>query len=319
LSSAREIDFVVRARSAGRRAQVDAVTAEVFTALRAQGVTPILLKGPTFTAWLYGDKGGRAYVDTDVLVSSDQLRTAEHCLSRLGFEKPVDPGMPGAEEPGQQWIRGDGGQVDLHTSLPGARVSPAEAWTLLARQTDSVRVGGMDVAALSEPARALHVALHAAHHGTRIPQPIEDLARAAERVPRSTWAQAASLAQQLGATHSLAAGLRLHPEGVVLADGLQLPSRLPVEVELLAGEKPAGALTLEAIAKAPGLRAKMQLIARKVVPPPSFMRVWFPRAAAGRRFGLTCAYLYRPVWLLRKAGPAWQTWRSARSQSKRGY
>lgn len=314
----RAVSFVLRVRSAAQRERVDRVTVDLVSRLHDDGVRPILLKGPALTSWLYGHSSSRMYVDTDLLVSPAELPTAERCLSRLGFEESLgEQDTPGWTQRGTAWVRAaDGAVVDLHSSLPGVGVPPARLWSMLGARTETISVCGMEVATLSEPARAFHVGLHAAQHGTAYPKPLEDLARALERVDRPAWEQAAALARRLEADAAFAAGLRLHPAGEALADALQLPSKYPVEVALLAGEPPAGALTLEAFARTTDLRAKTGLIVRKIVPSRRFMRAWFPRARRGRRTGMILAYLYRPVWLLLKARPAWRAWQRERAARK---
>ena len=51
---------------------IDAVTAQVVTALRANGIRPLLLKGPSIAGWLYGDGAARPYGDSDLLVASGE-------------------------------------------------------------------------------------------------------------------------------------------------------------------------------------------------------------------------------------------------------
>src|SRR6266513_174398 len=75
----------VNGRSALLRERVDAVTAEVVPALAGGGVRALLLKGPATVVWLYDNEHGRSYVDTDVLVSPDDLASAGAVLRRLGF------------------------------------------------------------------------------------------------------------------------------------------------------------------------------------------------------------------------------------------
>jgi hypothetical protein len=52
-----------------------------------------------------------------------------------------------------------------------------------------------------------------------------------------------------------------------------------------------------------------------IVPTRRFMRSWFPRAALGARW-MAVGYLWRPVWLLLKAGPALAAWRRAQLESR---
>ena len=294
------------------------MTAEVVADLREHGVQAILLKGPTTASWLYGRDSLCTYVDTDLLVAPEQWDAAERCLVRLGFEKVLeDHDTPGYHPPAQEWRQPTGyGMVDLHRSLPGVGVDESSLWEEVSETAETTLVGGVEVDALSLAARALLIALHAAWHGPTTAKPLEDLTRALDRADRRVWEEAAALAQRLDATAGLSAGLRLHPAGERLAEKLGLPSDLPVGVGLLAGGGPPEALTLEALAKADGLRSKAWLVFRKVFPSRRFMRVWFPGAGHSRR-RLAIAYLWRPIWLLTKAGPAWRSWRKARVKQAR--
>jgi len=73
------------------------------------------------------------------------------------------------------------------------------------------------------------------------------------------------------------------------------------------------ALGFEQLARAGGPAARAKLIARKVVPPATFMRRWYPQAADSRR-RLALAYLWRPLWLLRHAPAGFRAWRDARGR-----
>jgi hypothetical protein len=295
---------------------VDARTAEVVRELRASGVRAILLKGPTITSWLYGESSQRAYVDTDLLVAEGQLAAAESCLSRLGFTKTEDyVESPAWRQAAVLWIRGsDGAAVDLHRSFDGVGVAPAKVWEALSASTEVMRLAGAEVEVLAPAARAFQIALHAAHHGTTVPKPLDDLGRALEVVDTETWRQAASLAERLGAFGPFATGLRLHPAGRHVAAELAPPAEQAVEVALHPSASPRGALALERLASTPGIHPKLRFVAREIVPTPAFMRYWFPRAARGGGW-LALAYLWRPLWLLLRAGPALVAWLRARAAS----
>jgi hypothetical protein len=305
-------------RSASIRSRVDAVTAEVVRELRSDGVRPLLLRGPSIAAWLYDEDSQRVYVDSDLLVGPSQFPAAERCLARLGFRQTLyGSDLPGSELAGHPWKRGGGEAIDLHWTLAGAGASPSELWASFSAETDVLRVDGEEVDVPGAPARALIVALHAAHHGTAVGRPLEDLARACETLDASTWRAAAHLAERLEATDPFTAGLVLHPAGRKLAARLGLPGRLPVQVALRAGDPPPGAVTLEVLASARGLRSKLAIAGRKLVPSRRFMRTWYPRCALGGRWMLA-GYLWRPVWLLLRAWPALRAWRRARAEDASG-
>jgi hypothetical protein len=307
-------DFVARVRSARLRASVDAVTAEVVRALQADGVRALLLKGPVLVALLYGDDSTRSYLDADLLVAPPDHARAARCLTRLGFEEALaGSDVPGSDVAGDTWRR-PGGEpaVDLHSTLPGVGATPARLWDALSEATDVLPVGGVTVEVPRVPGRALIVALHAAHHGAAVDHPLEDLARALERLDAAAWAEAAQLARRVDAADAFAAGLTLHPAGRAIAERLGLPSRPPLELALRRGHAPPGAVTLAVLASTEGVLARLRVVARKVVPTRRFMRFWYPRAAGGSGW-LAVGYLWRPVWLVLRARPAVAALRRARN------
>ena len=170
---------------------------------------------------------------------------------------------------------------------------------------------------LSEPARALHIALHAAHHGAEWTKALIHVARALAVVDDTTWREAATLAERLGAIESLAAGLRLLEEGDALAIRLGLPTTRSVDVALRASTPPPVALGFEQLARAQGIRGRARILWRKLVPPREFIRHWDPRAAESRA-ALALAYARRPFWLLRRAPEGLRAWRHARCEVRAG-
>jgi hypothetical protein len=298
-------DFVIRVRNASLRSRVDAVTAEVVEELRADGVRPLLLKGPAITSLLYEADSHRAYVDTDLLVGPSEYASAESCLLRIGFrELLADLDVAGSTVAGPTWRRAGGDPaVDLHWTFAGLGAAPSEVWDSLSESTRVLRVAGVEVEAPGAAACALIVALHAAHHGLTLDHPLEDLARALDLLDQETWAAAARLAERLSATEAFTSGVTLHPTGRRLAADTSLPTHLPRELILRRGDPPPGAVTLEVLASTEGVLAKLRLVVRKVVPSRRFMRTWFPQATRGRRW-LPAGYLWRPVWLLLRTWPA---------------
>ncbi len=305
-----------RLGATARRLRIDALTVEVVLAFEEAGTRPILLKGASTARWLYAEFHERSYVDCDLLVAPTQRAAAERVLRELGFDIALgDDDTPGWRQPAHKWVRADdAAHVDLHRTLAGLRVSDAEAWTVLSRDTETIVVGAAEVAVLATPLRALHLALHAAQHGAKARKPLADLERALARTSLAVWQQAAKFAQELGAAASLASGLSLVPSGAAMAERLGLSGRVPVDVALSATTPPPLAMGFEDLMNTPGVVGKTQLLVRKLVPTPRFMREWLAVARRGP-LGLAFAYLWRPLWLVLHAPPgflAW--WRAARSR-----
>ena len=299
--------------AAARRLRIDAATAEIIGAFEDAGVASVLLKGPALAGW-YADDPAHAYMDCDLWVRPGDAEAAKTALAGLGFGLVAyDGDLPAWwDTHAHAYSRdADGVVVDLHSTLQGLGVDVGTAWEILSSPRDTVPVAGRPVPALALPARVLYVTLHAAHHGQWTLKAVSHVERALSAVTESTWREAARLAQEVGSTEEFAAGLRLVPEGVALADRLGLPAPSSVKVVLQASGPPPVALGFEQLASADGLWARVDILARKIVPPPAFMRRWWPVAAENRRM-LAVAYLYRPVWLVRRAPRGLRAWLRAR-------
>jgi hypothetical protein len=244
-------------------------------------------------------------MDVDLLVASREARAAGSTLRRLGFRRAHASGHA------EVWGRPrDGVAVDLHSSLVG--VSPrAPVWEVLSAATVEMEVAGQPVVVLSEPARAFHVVLHAAQHGVRDERSIADLERALTRLGPDEWREAADIARRLDAEGAFASGLNLVPRGREAAASLGLPQRRSIEAAVRAEGAPAGVLGLYRLVKTPGIRPRLRLLADELFPSPGFLRAVSPLARRGR-LGLFAAYVWRPVWLVSRLGPAIRSWRRAR-------
>jgi hypothetical protein len=295
--------------------RVDALTAEVLGALAEADVEYRLLKGASVARWLYEADEPRSYGDCDLLIAPPDLEGAREVLVRLGFVPEIDEAqMPGWwREHAVEWIRaGDSVAVDLHRTLPGMGGSPEQVWAALSAEPDTLLIAGIEAKTLPRAGLALQVALHAAQHGLEWGGPIaSDLDRALARAGEETWRAAAALADRVGATAAFATGLRLDDTGARLADRLGLPSSPPPDVALRMQGAPPVSLGFEQLARAGGPAARLQLLARKVVPPATFIRKWFPPAANSRR-ALVLGYLWRPLWLLGHAPAGLRAWLRAR-------
>lgn len=290
-------------RSTALALAVDTVTAEVVTAMRGAGVRPLLLKGPSIAGWLYADGAARPYADSDLLVSPGTYRRAAKVLWDLGFRSLGYLSQQHFDS--DAWARSDHALVDLHRSFVGVGASPEIVWKEFAAETETQRVGGIDVEVLGVSKRALHVALHAAQHGVDDERPLEDLRRAVKTVDGETWREAAEIARRIDALPAFVAGLRLEPDGALLAKRLQLsPERRPLVV-LRSGPHVPVAVTLERLASEGSFRARTRLLVAALFPSPGYMRKWAARRArAGSgaawrdRPRLILAYMWRPIWIL---------------------
>lgn len=279
---------------------------------------PILLKGPAIASWLYND-GTRSYVDVDLLADPEQLEQAGEVLQGLGLERLVDERLRGAftEPHAVGWRHlGEPVGVDLHWRIPGIGADPGRAWERLSNQTAPVEVAkGAEIEALGLPARTLHLSLHAIHDGRGGAQAMRDLQRGVEMVDPDVWRSASRLATELDAAEPFAAGLRLTPGGIALADRLGLPQALSSQWALWGQTPPPGGLRLLQLAEAKGIAAKMRALRVMVAPPAGYIRGHYPSTRSSWA-QLASAYLRRPLAGIRQAPAAIRAVRRARAEAR---
>lgn len=245
--------------------------------------------------------GERDYIDTDLLVAPIDLERAGACLSACGYHRKVDE--PEVSLPGDlatyafSWRR-DGFLIEIHQTLVGVRAPPESAWRVLARDPQELVIEAGTVPVLRPPARAFHLALHAAQNGVDNAKSLEDLRRGIEVLPLDLWRESSSIAAELDAMDAFSAGLALLPEGKRILDSLSIAPTPSVAVQLHASGVRQSAKTLEWMRALPRKRS-IRLATSKLVPPPGFMRRWHPLARRSR-VGLTLAYLWRPLWLIKE-------------------
>lgn len=296
---------------------MDAATEEVLVAFRQSHIRAILLKGPAIAQWLYDSDETRSYTDTDLLVSSVQVPSAELALTERGFAVSDPPSIRG-DRPrhATAWTRErDGTAVDLHQSIIGAGAAPEDLWKVLSGKTQRMRFRDLDIEILDVPARCALVALHAAHHGPGALQPFADLRRALERVNSTDWRRASDVAREIDGLGAFCLGLSLTSEGVDLLRELSL-SAVPRAEAVLRAEGTPGALGLHWLVHEAALSEKLTVLFGKVFPPPAYLRDWSPFPINGVA-GLIKAYFWRWLFLVRQAVPATRSVLRARRRSAR--
>lgn len=295
---------------------LDQVAGDAVAHLDEAGVPSILLKGAVIATWLYGDGHVRPYSDVDLLVAPSQFERAKEVLAELGYVHRLTGAHPGEFGPKEQELFGPRGTcIDLHHGLIGLDAPAERNWEILARRTTPFRLlPAVDVKVLDVPARAMHLALHAAQNGPVDIKAIADLERGLDKVERDGWRDAAELAAQLGGSEAFAAGLRLVPAGQALADELSLTRRMTVELALRTRSAPQDAIFFERLAGTPGLCRRAGLLFRKVFPTATFVRANSPRVSG---LGLVRARAVHVASLAGRLAPAILAWRRAR-QTARG-
>jgi hypothetical protein len=297
-----------------RRLSLDGAIATLVPALRARGVSPLLIKGPALAQWLYDDPRERSYGDIDLLIAPAEFPLAEQVMAEHGFI-PVADGLRSTERPRhhERWVRPGAQEIafELHRTLALLTdLPPSLVWQRLTAETVTIEVGGVAIETPAEPAAALILCLHVAQHGMSERRPMIDLARALERVDMPTWRRAAALADQLEARPAFAAGLQLVPGGRELCRVLDLAPDLPWRLRLRRGENWGLAMKIDALVSTRGARARMRFVGDHLIPSRQKMLVTSPLARRGR-VGVLGAYLYRPFHLLGRFHHGLRAWRKA--------
>ncbi len=284
----------------GQRMFVDGWTARTTTALRAEGVEPILLKGPAVADWLWPDgRAARTYADADLLVAGDDVERSRTVLVSEGFARvgaPLEVPVDRRRRHAETWFRErDHAAVDLHVTLHGLEhLDPAVVQRHIAAGATPIRVGRLAMTAPAIDLRALHLVLHIQPKDRPGTKAWSDLERAIEVVDRSTWVDAAALAEGWGVADAMGALLRLVPSGGPLADDLGLPEAPPPWLVQHHRRHALPAARAGHRLRSARPREVPAVLARLAVPPTRAMVVSYPEARRGR-LGLAVAHLHRWV------------------------
>lgn len=289
----------------------DHLTGALVDGLRRRGLRPIVLKGASVRRLLYGSSDERTSNDIDLLVSPTELPPVEAALPSLHWRYIGVTALGAGRDYRTTWMHEPTGiPLEIHTSLVGIGAPPVAVWRVLTARTESMEIGGTAVEVLDTPARAFHVAIHAAQHGRAGVTTIGDLERALAHVSSGVWREAAELAARLDAIPAFAGGLGLAPRGQTLLRELAIEASSTPDVALRLETAPPLSQGLVWLSQLPSTGARVRFVARTLLPPPGYLRVWSPMARRGT-VGLIMAYCWRPFWMLRHVVPAMRAWRNA--------
>jgi len=310
----------VRADPVRRTDELDAAATDVFGAFTAARVDALLLKGPALAALLYTEAEARRYSDIDVLGAPRDLSRARATLAKLGYVKGGEAlGIRdvGGVAHSETWVAAGADAthplpIELHLWLPGSRAPAPAAWDRLAAHRTEIELCGRRVPVLDEEGLAMHLALHAAQHGSAYVRGQRELGLALERWPFPVWEGAAGLAAEIDAVDAFAAGLRLVPAGAELAKALGLPAtdRLDWEVRH-ADTRPRGTFHLQALADGRGLLGRAEVVRHALLPSREWIareHPWARRGGATLVLGYAAHLIGAPAWAVR----AWRFRRHSR-------
>ncbi|MGH9029042.1 MAG: lasso peptide biosynthesis B2 protein [Acidimicrobiales bacterium] len=302
----------------------DQLAASTLRSFREAGVPALLLKGAGFARWLYPEGTIRLSTDVDLLVDPARLRQAESVLRDHGWEPYLYPSVHARswQKPGVHWT------IDLHHSFHHVTVPHERCWELLSEDAEPVAVAGEVVSMPSKDAMATLLALHAVAQGSGA-RVQEELALALRTQDTDVWANAAKLADALGALDAFSVSLRGCREGAALADSLGLVGLVGLvglAGRLDSGNNPGpgrsrstmgGFIRLNDARKPAEL---LRLAVRELVPGPRQMRWRYPRLAGDEKLGgvgLGLAYVWRPLEIAFRAPRGWLDWRRLRKEQDR--
>jgi hypothetical protein len=294
----------------------DAATAEVVTALEARGIRAILIKGAAIAERLYDNQLDRPYRDGDLLVEFARYDEAEQTIEGLGFTDPLRSMSWAQPGHAHTWSRGRA-TIDLHHRL-GLSNNSRETWNALSTGALRQTIGGREIEVPGNAALALIITAHAVQHGA-VGTVLGDLRRAVERFSVEEWRDAAARAQRLGMAEIVGAGLREVPHGHSLATELALPTRTTPDINRRLAGPVTGAPSLTSslfdLTKTESVGGFLRVLARKIVPPPDFMRYRWPPARRSRT-ALVLSYFLRPLQLAPHLPAAVRQWRAARRAAR---
>jgi hypothetical protein len=197
--------------------RINRATAEFVSALHDQGISSMLLKGPTTARVLY-DGETRSYSDIDLLVEPSAMDQAETTARRLGFQPRAAP-----NNFARRWVWRtleteertldrsiDGVALDLHRSFHQFPVKFNlfhELWPT----RDLIILTGVSIPTPSVAGVGVLTVLHAAesnHPLARRERLIGDVKRAIDRLGPDVWSEIGDLSKRLGVAKDVVAVLR---------------------------------------------------------------------------------------------------------------
>ncbi|MGH2805641.1 MAG: nucleotidyltransferase domain-containing protein [Actinomycetota bacterium] len=280
---------------------------QVYDAFASEGIAAIVLKGPVLANTIYADPSLRPFLDIDLLVHSDDWRTACGVLAALGFRRGLPEPKAGFDERfGKAALHRDqlGQQLDLHRTLV---LGPFGLWARsdeLFENTSWFELGGQSLRRLDDTALLVHACVHAAL-GARppLPIPLRDVAEIASRGDVD-WERFADLVSRwrLGAViehTSVALRLRLDVAVAQLDDIGRRVTSTRAETKALLGyttdRRQRGGMSVRTLSAIPTLRGKASYARSLLVPDRDFLDA---RASDGhrsylKRWGIALGWLSR--------------------------
>lgn len=212
--------------------RLEHLAAQVAGHLAARGAHVLLIKGPVTNAWLYGGAEARGFRDIDVLIRPSHRRLVDEALAGSGFGDLHAPLLPLHRPDHERTWERHGLLLDVHTRFAGVPSTCAEqAFEALWVHRRAFVLQGRAVPVLSEPARAIHLALHAAQSRADA-RALRDLDRGVAVLPLHIWSCAVRLCEDLRCEAAFAAGLRKTAAGSHLGRTLGVRPRSTTEVAL---------------------------------------------------------------------------------------
>lgn len=186
---------------------------EVFARFAEQGISVLAMKGPVFTASVYGDVGLRSYGDLDLLIARADLRRAIETLLAVGFHKDIELGQEQYEKlvaTGHHAVlERNGDLVELHWELTGRYCPRGVEYGDVSARAVSVMVGGRGVPTLGADDALLYLCVHGSRHYWLQLDAVCCVNELLATSPDLDWDAVCRRAERWGAMHMLLLGVHL--------------------------------------------------------------------------------------------------------------
>lgn len=183
-ASERRLQEVAAAQTMTAIQQVG-VAGKIMSALAAEGVRALFVKGPVLSQQVWGEPGMRASSDLDVVVSPADLDRAVAVVRGLGASGGADPwaGQLSARMASLHHARSlllHGVAIDLHHRLGPDPHLLNPGFDELWREREIVTVGGVELPTLHREDALLHIASHAGQDNWSSLRDVADFVRLAQ-------------------------------------------------------------------------------------------------------------------------------------------
>lgn len=247
------------------------------------GIDVLVLKGPAFAHAFYPNASWRAYGDLDLLVRTQDWRTACDVLVDVGYRRVIPEPRPGFDErfgKSATHVGLDGLQIDLHRTLALGAFGVWSDPGMLFGRTASFSLAGRSLRRLDDTGALLHACVHATL-GSWPPRllPLRDVAVIADSASvdwEVLWDLAASWRLPAVIGHALKAssdtlGAPLPPGALAFLTTKPSLSERRLLAAYTTNRRARGGMALSTLRAAGGVRARLAYARALLFPDRAFL------------------------------------------------